>query len=154
MLPKMYDVQPALSPSDIDGLEKRMKIRLPKEYRAWLLKYNGGQPVPGNFSLGLGGNSEGVAWFFAIHEGEFNNFELEYKFWKIMTKRVPGDLVPVATDGSGNLICLSFGSADEGKVYFWDHERETDPPSYANCQVVAESFNDFVNMLGDGSRSS
>jgi hypothetical protein len=36
-----------------------------------------------------------------------------------------------------------------GKVFFWDHEAETNPPSYANCHLIADSFNEFIETLHD-----
>jgi hypothetical protein len=46
-------------------------------------------------------------------------------------------------------ICLSFGGPDEGKVYFWDHEEEPPQPSYANCHLIAGSFDEFIAGLHD-----
>ncbi len=123
----MYETKRRLTPLDLDELEKRLSISLPDQYRTWLLKFNGGQPVPGRFSLDGGETLDGVAWFFAVHDGEFNNFETEFIYWTQTTKRLPDNLVPIATDGSGNLICLSFGGDDKGKVYFWEHESEAEP---------------------------
>lgn len=44
---------------------------------------------------------------------------------------------PIAEDSSGNFVCLG---ANDHKIYFWDHEVETD-------KVIAESFTEFLNRL-------
>ena len=148
MPPKMYDTLPSPSSSDLDALEQRLQIKLPSEYRAWLLLFNGGQPWPGNLKLeGKRNATENVARFLAVHEGPECNFENEYVFWKQTTGRVPGHLVPIADDGCGNLVCLAFVGPDAGKVFFWDHESETEPTSFKNVHLVANTFNDFIQML-------
>jgi hypothetical protein len=56
-------------------------------------------------------------------------------------------LLPVAGDGSGNLICLSFEGANKGAVYFWDHDEEHSPPTYENVYLIAETFEKFLNSI-------
>lgn len=153
MLPRMKDVKTPLTPIDIDAFEKRQNVILPPEYRAWLLRFNGGRPIPGEFTLPGKEGLEGVAWFFAIHEGEHNNLDTECRYWRITTGRLPETLIPIAGDGSGNLICISTDETDLGKVYFWDHEEETETPSTTNLDPVADSFDAFVEMLGEPSRA-
>lgn len=153
MLPRMKDVKMPLTYADVDAFEKRQNVTLPRQYREWLLRFNGGRPVPGEFSLPGRDSLEGVAWFFAIHDGEHNNLDTECRYWRITTGRLPSTLIPIAGDGSGSLICVSIGEADLGKVYFWDHEAETEPPTTANLDPVANSFNAFVEMLGEPSRA-
>lgn len=41
--------RPRLSRADLDWLESRFKLRLPVDYKAFLLNYNGGHPEPGHF---------------------------------------------------------------------------------------------------------
>jgi uncharacterized protein (TIGR02996 family) len=43
--------RPALTTSDLDWVERRFKLTLPADYRAFLLNYNGGNPEPGMFHL-------------------------------------------------------------------------------------------------------
>lgn len=145
---KMYDTLPSPSTSDLDALELRLQIKLPPEYRAWLLQYNGGQPWPGNFRLrGKTRATENVSRFLAVHKDPECNFENEYVFWKLTTGRLPGELVPIAEDGCGNLVCLAFGGRDAGKVFFWDHEAETEPASFVNVHLITDSFDEFIDML-------
>jgi hypothetical protein len=156
MEPEMLDTERPISSVDLDGLQRRLGVQLPDDYRAWLLRYNGGRPWPGAFHYKHEkGDYTGsqVAWFLAVYDGEAENFEMDYRFWKLTTRRVIGDLVPIAGDPFGNLICLSFGGPDAGKVYFWEMERETDPPSYANCHLVADSFPEFIDQLARDPKS-
>lgn len=146
----MEDTKQPVTDSQLDSLEGRLKVVLPKEYRSWLLKYNGGHPLRARFiRKGISGPySDGVvAWFFAVHEGQYENFESKYRFWILREKRLPADLVPIARDPFGNLICLAFDGPYKGRVYFWRHEEEADEPSYDNCDLIADSFSEFIAGL-------
>jgi hypothetical protein len=57
------------------------------------------------------------------------------------------DLLPIGSDGSGNVICMALSGSDEGSVYFWNWYEETAPPSYDNLYLVAESFDRFLARL-------
>lgn len=64
--------------------------------------------------------------------------------------RIPPNLLPIAHDPFGNLICLSVAGQDRGKVYFWDHEvevREGEIPSYRNVSFIADNFESFLDGL-------
>ena len=65
-------------------------------------------------------------------------------------KRIPVEMIPVATDPGGNIITLGITSNLRGKVYLWDHEEEVDEgevPDYRNIYFVADSFQEFLNSL-------
>jgi cell wall assembly regulator SMI1 len=134
-----------LSPSHLQEVESRLAIELPGDYRAFLLAHNGGRPVPDAFRLS--GRWEMVDRFLGIHEGEHDNL-LDYV--KAYEGRLPPELLPIAHDAFGNLLCLAVRSPEHGGVYFWDHEGEAErgqPPSYDNVTCVAESFEDFLASL-------
>ena len=148
------DAKSPITTEDLDALEGRLGIKIPLQYRQWLLKYNGGRPIPSGFRFKREAGpytDSTIAWFFAVYDGKFENFETKYRFWKITTKRVPGDLVPIARDPFGNLICLSFSGDDQGRVYFWNHEEEGEegPATYENCHLIADSFQEFIDHLHD-----
>jgi uncharacterized protein (TIGR02996 family) len=44
----------ALSPTDVNVLERRLSVTLPADYRAFLLNYNGGCPTPSTIAEGDG----------------------------------------------------------------------------------------------------
>jgi uncharacterized protein (TIGR02996 family) len=43
---KIHNPGPELTPADLDALEKRLAVRLPAEFRAFYLNWNGGTPWP------------------------------------------------------------------------------------------------------------
>jgi hypothetical protein len=60
---------------------------------------------------------------------------------------MPRELLPIAGDGSGNIICLSRAGVNEGTLYYWDHDAEHSPPTYDNVYFIAESFDAFLNGI-------
>lgn len=146
----MTDTKSAVGADTLDAVEKHIHMLFPQSYREWLLKFNGGSPTPNCFryKLETGPYTDSlVEWFFAIHDGQFNNFEHEFLTYKVHRRRLPDSLVGIAHDPFGNLLCLSFGGQDQGKVYLWDHEEERAEPTYDNCHLIADSFDEFIDCL-------
>lgn len=137
---------PMLSSEKLKALEERLDIALPEQYRDFLLQHNGGTPDLALFECAGGGGSF-VRSFLGAHEGPHSNFEVKFLALKVTRKALPDNIVAVAEDGFGNLVCLSLAGADVGSVYFWDHERETETPSYKNMHLIAPSFNEFLAAL-------
>jgi len=150
---KIDTPKPPLSEARLVQVEEKIGIRLPEQYRRFLLKYNGGQPIPASFHYKTeAGPYSGsmVDWFLAIYDGEYNNFESWFELCKGEQPRVPANLVPIAHDPGGNLICISVSGSDQGAVYFWDHENEAeDEPDYRNVHLIDDTFDEFLAHLKD-----
>jgi hypothetical protein len=87
--------------------------------------------------------------FAGIHDGQYDSLE---RYTVTHDDRVPKNLLPIASDWSGNLICLSINGDDFGKIYFWSHEEEGElesgkSPDYHNVYFVSNSFTEFINGL-------
>ena len=89
-------------------------------------------------------------YFFTIQHFFYNSEDYVANFFSknIMFKnRIPGNMCAIASSPSGNLFLLSVKGDDYGKVYFWDHEMETEPADYSNLTLIADSFDEFINNL-------
>jgi hypothetical protein len=135
-------------------LERKLGVALPEQYRRFLLRHNGGSPVPAGFRI----KNEGAPYadsevdaFLAVHEGKIASFEDFFDTYKVEEKRMPDRLVPIAYDPFGNVVCISVEGPDRGAVYFWDHEHEPDGPESddSNVHPVADSFDEFLSSLRD-----
>jgi hypothetical protein len=144
---------PPVFPEKLDALEQQLRIKLPDEYRHFLLTQNGGRPSPAGFDF-IGGSGRledsSVKFFLGVHDGEFSNFKHKFETFKIRVKRMPEELVPIANDSFGNYICLAISGKHKGAVFFWDHENEADEgeePTYANVYLIKPSLQEFLDSL-------
>lgn len=140
--------------SQIEIIEGYLGYRLPKQYRLFLLEHNGGKPNPNTcdtYSLDAQDekiNTGGVRYLF--HADPDFKREVDYyllDYIKTYEHRVPQELIPIGADVFGNCFCLAVAGPYEGATLFWEHEEETDPPSYYNIEFVAKDFNTFLSSL-------
>lgn len=65
-------------------------------------------------------------------------------------QRTPA-MIPIADDPGGNLFVINVDkTGDFGKIYFWDHNNESDgepQPYYGNVHFIANSFCEFIGQL-------
>lgn len=138
----------------INEIEQIIGLRLPEEYKKHLLTYNGGRCLPNRFFFDENGKrtSSGIDWFLAIYDGKYDNLKNYIKIYKKEEKRLPHNILPIAHDPGGNLVCISCVGEDFGYIYFWDHEKEVDfqdpdHNEYSNLYLVAKSFQSFLDEL-------
>lgn len=151
------DTESQLTEKDIAAVESLSGLSFPPEYRSHLLKHNGGACTPDVFSFEENGSpsESNVDWFLAIYDGDTDNLIDYIETYKLGEKRMPDHMLPIAHDPGGNLVCISCGSNDYGKIYFWDHDNEVDygeadDNDHSNLYLIAESFNQFIAGLKEG----
>ena len=123
---------PPLSPSDLDDLERTLRVRLPGAYRDFLLKNDGGRPESNIFHIAEQNNESSVNAFLTASE-------IISERQRMADRLAPG-LAPIGEDDCGNFVCLNLTN---GCVLFWDHELEGED----NTVVVASSFEEFLLSL-------
>ncbi len=148
---EIYESYPLINEQNLNEVERQLGIELPDDYRNFLLSHNGGSPKLNIFPIAgdIIGNRGMLNRFLCIQEGDDDDMRVYVQTYQ---DRVPLNLLPIAYDPGGNLICLSVDGLDKGKVYFWTHEEECEEgesPSYNNIYFVANSFNDLINSLTD-----
>jgi hypothetical protein len=143
-----------LSIEELGSFEAFAQLTLPSEFRNHLLKYNGGKCNPCRFVFLENGTEtiSSIDWFLAIYDGKYDNMFNYYQTYKVEAKRMPANILPIAHDQGGNLICISCVGHDVGYIYFWDHENEvdysiSDDSDYGNLYLVAKSFDEFLSNL-------
>jgi hypothetical protein len=94
----------------------------------------------------LANNPYGVTQvFFGIDDPE-ESCNLDWNM-DVFNGRLPANLLAIACDDGGDLICLSLFGDDAGSVLFWDFYNEPAEPSYVNVYRIAESFAAFIEGL-------
>jgi hypothetical protein len=134
---------------DIEQTEGKLGVRLPDDYRTFLLKHNGGTPTPDFFPIHGYGAAAGstLDWFYGIHKQ--HTYDL---IWNatISKGRMPRELLPIAEAAFGDEVCLVVAGPLRGKIYFWVHDAEVgegEPPTWANTYYVANSFTELLGNL-------
>ncbi len=148
MIESMEECGPPITSADIESVESRIGIRLPADYKAFLLKYNGGRPTPNAFPIeGLANNPfGGIQVFFGIDDPiDSCNLDSNYE---IVSGSLPTNLLAIACNGGGDLICLSLYGDDAGAVLFWDsHHDQPYEPNYDHVYKIADSFPEFLESI-------
>jgi cell wall assembly regulator SMI1 len=137
---------------EISKIEKEFGFTFPEEYKTHILKFNGGHPSDKRWCFKTqSGSSSLIHYFYAVYDGKGNNFRTTYIILKSKgDERMPKNIVPIANDPFGNKICISVEGEDRGYIYFWDHENvcdEGEEPTYENLDLIAKSFNEFIENL-------
>jgi cell wall assembly regulator SMI1 len=146
---KIIDKQATIK--EIKEFEQKIEANLPDDYIQFLLKYNGVRFKQDSYDgmLKPYSNIDGgaVRWFYTLADSyNYNLLKTCYMYFN----RIPKQLIPIAEDGGGNQICLAVRGENYGKVYFWDHDWESDEgeePTYSNVYLIANNFSEFLNKL-------
>jgi cell wall assembly regulator SMI1 len=130
-----------LSRKIIKKVEKELGATFPDAYLNFLLTHNGGKPKINLFPINGDEFDENgiIQKFLGIKDGEYDDITHRLR---VFQNSIPENLLPIAYDPGGNLICLSIQGSDRETVYFWDHE---DNKKY----IIAASFEDFIELLTD-----
>jgi hypothetical protein len=133
--------------ADVATFANLIQGTLPDEYKSFLKNENGGRPKPNRFRFTTkdGNREDSVAhYFFALYEGRVGNLKRSFERYK---DRIPSGYLPIGIDPFGNLILLRVTGQNQGKVYFWDHEKEGNIPTSTNIFLIANSFSEFAEQL-------
>ena len=126
--------------SDIDTrikeLEEMYNIILPREYKKFLLKYNGGKTPETEFRMNK--VTSDIEAFYGL-----GNVEEEYCIERLKNtvrwkEWLSNGMFPIATNSFGDYIMISTEYGNGGRVYFYYHDK---PSKYIE---LAESFMTFV----------
>lgn len=138
-----------LSKQAIADAEKKLGVKLPEMYREFLLTHNGGKPQASVFKYEEEGKSNRsmVDFFLCLKQGDVYDL---IENTKRLKGRIPVELLPIAIDPFGNMVCLAVSGDKTGSVFFWDHEEEVgddEVPGYANVYLIAKTFKEFLDGL-------
>lgn len=124
--------------------------KLPEDYLRFLQQCNGGVPENAVFEFLEDGKPSGsvISCFLGVLE-EANIHSIDTAL-EIYAGRIPKELLPIADDAFGNLILMGLKKRRRGKIYFWDHELESDESTgkyWGNVTQIADDFSSFFQSL-------
>lgn len=135
--------------SEIEELEKKLNIKLPKSFVEFYLKNNGGfLPLTPYFYEKIDGFEININQFIPIKYGE-DEMEVGelYSFYRerysIMDK-----FLPFADDFGGNLICLNI---ENSKIYMVFLDLDDVNFNNGAIRLLANDFETFLSGLSDES---
>jgi hypothetical protein len=147
MIQKTVDAGPPLGEATIAAWEGSVGIVLPPAYKSFLLKHNGGRPIPRAFPMSdFPNNPYGTVQVFFRIGGMMEVSSIDWNV-KTFAGRIPQELLPIACDGSGDLLLLALEGEHMGAVLFWDYYDQPVEPDYSNIYWVADSFDAFVESF-------
>jgi hypothetical protein len=140
-----------VSPDQLDRIERSLNLRLPAEYRSFLLRANGGVPAPWHFHYIAIDEDEGTrrrqrgkvarfypagpaAWPLTFYQ---SNVPLGFPDW----------LLPIAVVEDaleGGMLCIGVKGEQQGRIYYWPEQEIGEDTIHR----VADSFNAFLALLG------
>jgi hypothetical protein len=146
---ELADHRPPAPLRDLVAAEQRLERmgwRIPPSYREFLAHQDGGEPVVSEFAFTQHGRDQEslVRTFLGVtpsHNGDI------VETLELLGDRMLAGVLPIGDDPMGNLICLDGRDGRDGPVLFWDHERETEPPSDANLFELAPDLESFLESL-------
>ncbi len=116
----LHTAEPATQ-ADIQAFEAEHGTRLPDDYKAHLLAYNGGYPKRRTFFKD--DHDFTLNQFFSIGTGRTTLHGARRRTYG----ELHNDLVFFADETGGDLFCLSVGPEDYGSVYYVAHESYKPP---------------------------
>jgi hypothetical protein len=139
-----------ISEAQLSAIESKLGVKLPQEYRSFILESNGGVPSPSGFSTEDGKVESYVSQFYIFGGSIEDDFETCFNFY---TKGglIPPNLVAVAKDPVDNQVLLGVSGDDYGKLFYWSADEEDDEhdPSFDYMRLVATDFLKFLGKLRD-----
>ncbi|RAS80690.1 SMI1/KNR4 family protein [Priestia endophytica] len=134
-------IHESLPSEKLESFEQSQSIILPKEYREFLLKYNGGYPDPSIYKISDEQGESIVNILYGIGS-MYDNLE---KNCVIFDEILEIGFIPIGDDPSGNQICIGINKKYDGQIFHWAHDEEH--CGMKNMYFLASNFNDFLDSL-------
>ena len=130
-----------LSIGNLESFERNQNVTLPKDYRDFLLEYNGGYPNPSTYKISdeLGESVLNILYGIG---SMYDNLEKKYDvFDEILEK----GFIPIGDDPSGNHICIGMSKEYFGQIFHWAHDEKQD--EMESMYFLSTYFNKFLDSL-------
>jgi hypothetical protein len=143
---EMSDVGPLLTEKQIDRTERELDVKLPEDYRSFLLHTNGGKPQRDFFPIESHKTLQTgrlVSLFGLGRPIKQSNIDWNYKN---LIGQLPNYHFPIGITPEEDMVTLSLGRLDAGRIYYWvraEYNVSGDNEAY----FIANNFSKFVDKL-------
>lgn len=145
MAPVLTSCGPALSGDDIASVERELGAAFPDDYRAFLLRHNGGCPTPATFVSKWNPHSRVEEFFGLTPTGSSPSVVTSTRRFRTELE-LPEDFIAVGRYDDNGIVLLKLAGATAGRVFLWpgidvgfDKAEIERPPI---------GFGEFLNRLG------
>ncbi|ERJ11075.1 SMI1/KNR4 family protein [Haloplasma contractile] len=119
----------------VDRLEQRLNLKLPLDYKEFLIKTNGGIPEDNVFIHA--DQSFSIDTFFGFVSNEIDNLNNQFKnFQTISTNHY----LPICRLEGGDLLVINFNEHDYGNIMLCEHETD-------QMIKISETFDTFTKLV-------
>ena len=132
---------PSLSGHDIVGFEQEIEVRLPEDYRRFLLDHNGGFPNPP-----VGYEFEGEVHEIGIFDSLLTSSDSGLRRAYVDFQRYQSGYLPIAGDYGERDICIKTQNANGIYVTEYQYDDHEIPVSVV-VRSLAASFTEFIESL-------
>jgi ankyrin repeat protein len=131
----------------VEGLEHKLGIHLPYEYRQNIIEYNVFTPDPSTFKLP---NSDVRLQLFSfLGITEVVNDSIWYTK-QMLGDSLPQSLIPIASLVNGGFVGLGINGVDREKVFYFGDTQDIYPSLSGDAQNVvkiADNFDEFIELF-------
>ena len=136
--------RPKVGKRRLAQFERDTGLSLPDDYRAFLLKHNGGTPVDARFEIPALREDALVGVFYGV---DYPDADLAEELEQWGDEMPPGFLL-IGHDPGGAFLVMGTAGEHAGGVYFWDHQhRALRSTAAENTYPLAGSFAAFTASL-------
>ncbi|CCK31879.1 hypothetical protein BN159_7500 [Streptomyces davaonensis JCM 4913] len=129
------------------AFEGRTGLRIPVACRQLLHRHNGGE-LPSNFLDTPTGRDVGVGVTEMLGVDTGDDCDIEVRL-RELRGRAPDWFLPLFDAECGNVVGVSVSDSDEGRVYFWDHEREGTGRAVVEVADTLDAFMESLRPVDD-----
>jgi hypothetical protein len=157
---RIRDSAEPVSAAQLAQIESSLDLRLPADYRSFLLRANGGVPDPNGFRYTVVDEEEGTR---RRHKAKITRFypatELKAPGGEVKGSETgsqgagwfgfPDWLLPIANVEDaleGGMVCIAVKGKRQGRIYYWPEQEIGEDTLHR----VADSFGSFLALLGQG----
>jgi hypothetical protein len=126
----------------LGDLERSLSIRLPDDYKRFLMAHNGGYPAHEAFDYD-GDRSFAIQRFYPLASDDV----FHVRFFRDAYGQPVEDLLEIGISSFGDPLCLAIGDAHFGSVWWYDHEHDPDEDPHHGLTKLAPTFEQFVRGL-------
>lgn len=137
----IYNSHEKIHLKNIEDFEEKHDIKLPIQYRTFLLEYNGGNVKPNVFKISEEEGETVANTLYGLDISE--SYDDLSNVFESLHGDIPDEFLSIGDDSGGNQICLGVSGEYRGKIYIFILDIVSDE-EMSNMFFIADSFEGFL----------